>query len=472
VAGLRDAVLAVAFTLIVGYAVPERSVSATAVGATTSTAFVDVNVIAMDREEVRAHQTVLVEGERIVAMGPADVINIPRQALRIRGTGRYLIPGLIDMHVHFVRRPSEAEPPEIRHPDYRERNEDFGLLFVANGVTSVRLMHAHPAADELRARSMSDAWLGPAIYSTGPITDGDPPAQVFARALKNPAEAIRAVADDKAAGYVGIKVYDFLSLPLYEAIVAAAAEARLDVVGHVPDQVGLQRAIEAHQATIEHFDAFLPSLQPGTGPYVAPPADYKMGDLLSHADLSKLPAFADALRRDGIWTCPTVVVTQFDSSSYAASDEMRYIPAAFAASLHRYFSARPAEAELSFALDLVKMLHERGAGLLLGTDALIVVPGFSAIQELEYFVRAGLTPYEALQTGTINAARALHEQGTIGSIDVGKRADLILLEANPLANVHNIGKRAGVLLRGRWLPENELQDRLSTVARAVSATTH
>jgi hypothetical protein len=174
-----------------------------------------------------------------------------------------------------------------------------------------------------------------------------------------------------------------------------------------------------------------------------------------------LTVFADEMRRDGIWSCPAIVLSQFDSGEYERSSEMRFMPAAFRAALHEHWSEEPSyEEDHAFALAVVRRLHERRVGLLLGTDSYLVVPGFSAIQELEYFVAAGLTPYEALQTGTINAARALHEQDTIGTVDVGKRADLLLLQGNPLTDVANVRKIVGVTLRGRWLPRSELQSRL------------
>jgi len=116
----------------------------------------------------------------------------------------------------------------------------------------------------------------------------------------------------------------------------------------------------------------------------------------------------------------------------------------------------------------VKTLHEHGAPLLLGSDAFVVVPGFSTLQELEYFVRAGLTPYEALRTGTINAASALHAEAELGTVDVGKRADLLLLKANPFADISNIKQRAGVMLRGRWFSDSELRERLAEVERRVA----
>jgi Amidohydrolase family len=435
-------------------------------------AFIDVNVIPMSRQEVRRHQTVLIDGDRISAMGPVAQLRVPPRALRIAGAGRYLVPGLIDMHVHMVRRPLDSDTEVWRFPNYRELNERFGLLFVANGVTSVRQLHAHPVGDELRARNTDDSWLGPAIYSTGPITDGDPPMWPIARILKTPADAQRAVADDKAAGYLAIKVYDNVSVPLYEAIVSAAAEAHLDVVGHVPRDVGLRRVIDAHQATIEHTDSFIDSLQPGNDPYVRPPPSLSWEDSVQHADLARLPAFADAMRLNGIWTCPTVVVVQMDATNAAQGDEMRYVPRETTAKMvARYAGLTPSyKDDLAFALNVVSVLHGHGAGLLLGTDTfkLNVVPGFSAQHELELFVEAGLSPFEALQTGTINAARALHEEEQFGTVDVGKRADLILLDADPLADVHNMAKRAGVMLRGHWYSKHELAARLARYASETS----
>ena len=429
-------------------------------------AFVDVNLVSMNRSEVIEHQTVIVEYGRIVAIGPTATIRVSPGALRIAGTGRYLMPGLIDMHVHFRRQPTDGDTAYSRMPDYRESNDDTGVLFVANGVTSVRMMHGHSVGDELVARSRGN-WLGPTIYSTGPITDGSPPVHPFARVVTTPADAAQLVAQDKAKGYIGFKVYDHLSLPVYDAIVDAAATAHLDVVGHVPDEVGLEHVIAAHQATIEHADSFLYSLQrdkPSTEAW----ADTTWHDAFQRVDLERLTTFADEIRRAGIWTCPTIIVGQFDAPDYERSPEMKYIPAAFRAALHEHWTPEPFEEQRAFALSVVRRLHERGAGLLLGTDTYITVAGFSAVQELGMFLQAGLTPYEALQTGTINAARALHDENTVGTVDIGKRADLLLLQGNPLTDIANVRRLVGVSLRGRWLPRSELQSSLAAVAKSVA----
>ena len=306
------------------------------------------------------------------------------------------------MHVHFGRKPTEGDIASSRIPGCRERNDNAGVLFVANGVASVRMMFGHPIGDELTARSRGD-WLGPIIYSTGPITDGSPPIHPYNRVLTQPADAAKLVAEDKAKGYIGFKVYDNLSLPVYDAIVEAAATAHLDVVGHIPDEVDVAHAIAVHQATIEHADSFLYSLQRDK-PSKAAWADTPWHDAYQRIDLERLTAFADEIRRAGIWTCPTIIVGQFDAPDYERSPEMKYVPAAFRAALHEHWTPEPFDEERAFALAVVRRLHERGAGLLLGTDAYITVPGFSALQELGLFLEAGLTPYEALQTGTIVCA--------------------------------------------------------------------
>jgi hypothetical protein len=275
-----------------------RTNSADRTSSSIPIAFVDVNLVSMNREEVIEHQTVLVERDRIVAIGPTAAVRVPPGARRIAGAGRYLMPGLIDMHVHFRRQPTDGDTAYSRMPDYRERNDDAGVLFVSNGVTSVRMMHGHPIGDELMARSRGD-WLGPMIYSTGPITDGSPPVHPFNRVLTQPADAAKLVAEDKAKGYIGFKVYDRLSLPVYEAIVDAATTGHLDVVGHVPNEVGLVHVIAAHQASIEHADSFLYSLQ-RDNPSTAAWADTTWHDAFQRVDLERLTTFADEMRRAGI----------------------------------------------------------------------------------------------------------------------------------------------------------------------------
>jgi imidazolonepropionase-like amidohydrolase len=423
------------------------------------TAFVNVNVVPMDREIVLSHQTVVVEDGKIAALGPTQSVKIPSASQRIDGTNRYLMPGLVDMHVHFIRPAIPGKPQKSSAASYVKENEQLALLFVANGVTAVRNMWGHPEILKLNDHILSGEILGPTIYSVGPITDGDPPVNAGSRVVTTEQEAQAAVREDKERGYIAIKVYNNLSISAYRAIVAAAAREDLPVVGHVPRAVGLKGALEAHQASLEHFSVGFPRAVLPDG---APQDQLSPNDLLSRADLNKLPAAAEAVKAAGSWTCPTVVQVQMDAEKDSWAKERSFVPTDV---VDRYEQGRiPPLASFSekFALAVVGALHSKGAGLLLGTDAYKpnVIPGFSLHEELRYFVKAGLSPYDAIRAGTSDAARFLHREGEFGMVAVGLRADLLLVTANPLDDAGNVAKRAGVMLRGIWLPEEELQEKL------------
>lgn len=431
------------------------------------TAFVDVNVVPMDREIVLSHQTVVVEDGKIVALGPAHSVKIPVGSQRIDGTNRYLMPGLVDMHVHFIRPAIPGKPQKSSAETYAKENERLALLFVANGVTTVRNMWGHPEILELNDHILSGEILGPTIYSVGPITDGDPPDNMGSRVVITEQEAQEAVREDKERGYIAIKVYNNLSVSAYRAIVAAAAKENLPVVGHVPKAVGLTGALEAHQASLEHFGAGFAraALPDGT-----PQDRLSLNDMLERADLSKLPAAAKLVKAAGVWTCPTVVLVQRDAANDIWARARSFVPSDL---VERYKKERlpplVASSE-AFALAVVRALHSEGAGLLLGTDTYKpnVIPGFSLQEELTYFVKAGLSPYDAIRAGTSDAARFLHRENEFGTVAVGRRADLLLLTANPLESVGNVANRVGLMLRGDWLSEGELQIKLKQ-PRSVSA---
>ena len=240
------------------------------------TAIVDVSVVPMDRPGIVEHQTVIVAQGRIQGIAPQRSARIPPNVRRIDGRGRFLMPGLADMHVHFVREalpdlpaavanrsPGAPGIPASASADHERENRAYALMFLANGVTTVRNMWGSPAIDAFAAEIRSGEVPGPFIYSTGPITDGNPQVWFSSRMVETAAEAEAAVAADKRSGYIAIKIYSLLSGDAYAAIVKAARKEGLPVVGHVPRSVGLEGAIAAHQDSIEHLDEFLPSLQPG-----------------------------------------------------------------------------------------------------------------------------------------------------------------------------------------------------------------
>jgi len=408
-------------------------------------AFTNVSVIPMDRERVLARQTVVVRGGRIIAMGDAGKVPVPPGATRIDGTGRFLIPGLADMHVHTFDR-------------------DELTLFLANGITTVRNLHGIPRHLAWRDSLARGTMLGPRLHTSGPIIDGSPPTRATNVVVRTPEEAARAVADQKAAGYDLIKIYDNVPRDLYPVILSAARAAGLPVTGHLPTPVGLTGLLEAGgQQSIEHVEELLPLFRDGR-------------------DTTNVDSVARQLARAGIWLIPTVTVytsalaQSTDGAAVKARRELRYMNPAtirdwgweptatgFAQEGARERFTRTVE---FFERSLIPALHRAGVRLLAGTDAPIpaIVPGFSLVHELRTFVRAGLTPFEALATATRAPAAFLGASNEWGSIAVGRSADLVLLESNPLQSIDAVARPAGVMVRGRWLSRMELDSMLEALA--------
>jgi imidazolonepropionase-like amidohydrolase len=416
-------------------------------------AIVDVNVVPMDGEHELAHQTVLIDGQRIVAVGPVASTPVAKGARRIEGMGRWLIPGLYDMHVHL-----------------NEAND--ALLYVANGVTTVRNMWGGPdrLAWREQARTNDPAWLGPDLITAGPIVDGDPPVWPGSTVVTTP-EAARAEVDaQKQAGYDFVKVYEHLTPAAYDAIAAEAKKQGIRFAGHVPPAVGLEHALAAGQASIEHLTGYL-------GAEAGMPQG-KLPEVIAHVDETKLPALAKATHDAGAANTPTLIVM----SRIAALDD----PAPLLARReNRYVSPQTREwwnpkTDFRFKNDtpddfaamrtanvmrqhVVKALAAAGATIFAGTDAPnpFVVPGFSLHEELGLLVGAGLTPYQALRAATAVPAQWL---GRTATITVGAPADLVLLDTDPLKDIAATRTREGVMLRGTWHPQAELDGKLEALA--------
>jgi imidazolonepropionase-like amidohydrolase len=401
---------------------------------------------------------------------------VPAGVLKIDGRGAFLMPGLADMHVHLIRSldavraplSPAAQPashtiaPLSASDDHERENRALGLIFVANGITSVRNMWGDSAIDTFANEVEAGQVLGPHVYSTGPITDGSPYVWQGSRVVDSKPEAEEAVEQDVRAHRVALKVYNGLAADTYRWLVSSARGHGLAVVGHVPDAVGLAGVIEARQDSIEHLDGFLEALQPD--PVTA--ADATTPQLLERADVSRLTPLAESLRAAHVWNCPTLVLAKNIGGEAEWQRKVSLIPPSL---VERYRKGLPwhthpevTQRVYELYLAIVRALHEHGAGLLLGTDSPkpTVLPGFSLHEELRSFVAAGLTPYEALRAGTSDAAKFLRQENTFGTITIGSRADLLLLKANPLESVDNIEKRVGVMSAGRWFTEVELQRRL------------
>jgi imidazolonepropionase-like amidohydrolase len=430
-------------------------------------AFTHVTVVPMTTPGELTDRTVLVKGDRIVAVGPSATTVPAARARVIDGTGRFLLPGLADMHAHLYDMPSLA-------------------LLVANGVTTVRNMggaRQHLAWREAIARGQM---LGPTIHTAGPIVDGVPPAWDGSTAVKDADEARRAVDAQHASGYEFVKVYARLSREAYDAIVAEAAREGMPVAGHVPYAVGLEHALDSHQKSIEHLDGYVAASQRDDSPVKGGAASSEARQrMLDYVDDAKLERLVARTREVGTWNCPTLVVAKAvasldDPKAMLARQELRFVspqlramwdptkwPYTKSMTPESYAAMRRANA---LRVALVKRLHAAGARLLLGTDFPnpFVVPGFSAHDELANLVDAGLTPYEALRAGTKDAAEYLGDD--FGEVAQGKRADLVLVDADPLLDVRNVTRRQGVMVRGAWHPESELREALEGAARAWDAS--
>ncbi|MCG8461970.1 MAG: amidohydrolase family protein [Holophagales bacterium] len=420
-----------------------------------SIAFVGVSLVPIDADRIVPGQIVLVQDGRITAVGDPTEVEIPEDADRIDGGGRFLMPGLVDMHVHIF---SEDELP----------------LYLANGVTTVRNMWGWDLHLRLRRQVSNGALEGPTIYTAGALLDGNPPQLRGSAVVETAMDAERVVAEQARAGYDFIKVYNGLSPKAYAAVVLAAREYELPVVGHVPSAVGLHGVLVAGQRSIEHLQGYSTAAASET------PATWA-----SRLEITKITKMAAATRRAGVWNTPTLNVLERgdmsakESEAFLSRPELRYLP-----SFYRRFCCGSANApeddlpEEERALRranrflVVKALHDAGAELLLGSDTgnRFVLPGYAIHDEIRLLVEAGLTPYQAIRAGTRNAAVFLGALADLGTIEVGKRADLILVGSNPLKDISTIHRPLGVMARGNWLSSEEIEHRLEGLANKANAS--
>ena len=424
------------------------------------TAFVDVTVIPMDRERRIEHQTVIVRDGRIATIGPTASTPVPTGVTRIDGRGKYLMPGLAEMHGHVPAQPGAFADATM-------------LLFVANGITTVRGMQGSPYHLTLRDAIARGDVLGPTFYAAGPQVDG--------RRASTPAAAVATVTEQKNAGFDLVKIQEGVGLEAYDSVVATARRLRIPFGGHVPDDVGLWHALESKQGTIDHLDNFMEAVTAGDFPMSHLPDTGARG---SREELDRrIAGAAAATRAAGIAVVPTQALWQMlwvpeDSATLSRRPELKYMPPATLAQWYRTIRpggrlATDAERKTWIATrtKILKAVSDAGVTILLGTDApqLFSVPGFSIHREMGAMADAGLTPYQILESGTRNISIHFGKPNDFGTVEVGRRADLILVDADPLASVANVQRRAGVMVRGLWLSEAELQRRLEALAAAYRA---
>lgn len=434
-------------------------------------AITNVTVIPMDRERTIADQTVVIRDGRIAAMGPASSTAVPAGSTRIDGRGKFLMPGLAEMHAHVP----PGNPTE-------EQLADIMFLYVANGVTTIRGMLGAPYQVELKQKLASGAMLGPRFFASAPSLNGN--------TAPNPAAAVAAVKAAKLAGYDLMKIHPGFSRETWDAAVAELKAQGMTFGGHVPAAVGVVHAMRSGIATIDHVDGYLEAAVRDSSVHTTPGAS--LGDVIESVDPSKFRALADLTRSLGVWNVPTMYLWENfygdrSAEEIAALPEMKYVSAnqlngwinqkrgrALADENQRMTPARR-QRYLALRRQMLKTLADAGAPMLMGTDSpqMFNVPGFALHRELEVVHAAGLSNYQVLESGSKNVGRyvreSLGQDGAFGTVATGQWADLVLLDTNPLEDLDHLTRRSGVMVRGRWVSAQEIDAGLARIAAKFAA---
>ncbi len=442
-------------------------------------AFKNVNVIPLDKERVLQNQTVLIKNGMIAEIGKK--VKIPKDAQVIDGSGKYLMPGLMDMHTHLLS-DGDDFPDSIA--------EDELKVMIANGVTTIRLMIGTPEQLILRQKSAKGEIIAPTIYAASPHLTGREQGNDFV--VKTEEEAREAVRQSKAAGYDFIKITTFIDAKVYEAAIDEAAKQNIKVVGHADSRfVGVERALKARQQ-IEHLDGYMEMLLKSDAPMKGSVSDLyvydvKNWDSLDYIDESKIPIVAKRTVESNPFVDPTqhfmknTFALARSEDSIRAQPEFRFYPPKVQEQWLNFYKRNRFINQVSLEkrarwLDirnkLIKAIYDAGGKIMAGSDSpeFLFLYGFSQHRELKALADAGLSNYAALEAGTKNPSAFFGTSDKVGTIEKGKRADLILLNANPLENISATENRAGVMLKGKYYTQAELNKWLDHAAQTISAS--
>lgn len=486
--------------LFLGSACAQRPQNVASSGATL--VLKRANIIDIENGRVVPHQTIVIVGSRIVAIGSSSEVALPTSSQVVDAAGKYIIPGLWDMHVHI---------PGANAFDGLTGVE-FLPIYVAQGITGVRDMGADCSASEcdrwmrkpgeiarLRNDISAGRLLGPRIVSPGPIVDGPNPVHQGSLIVGDADSARRVVRALGAAGAPFIKVYDRVPREAYMALADESRKLGISFVGHVPVSVSALEASDAGQETLEHLWLVLEGCS-SVGPELlarrrrrdaaATRRDTTFSFAADYLDLTRRtietydPAVCQALalrfRENGTWMVPTNAGTwgsaMAGDSSFAHRSEFARVPRWLQNALAPFVlrdSHRAAD-EIEqrrrwhqHKLKIVSLMYGAGVQFLAGTDnpGAYTFPGFSLHDELALFVEAGLSPLQALQTATLLPARYLNATDSLGHVAAGKVADLVLLDANPLEDIRNTRRINAVVVNGRYFDQAALKRLLSVPAK-------
>jgi imidazolonepropionase-like amidohydrolase len=433
----------------------------------------DVTVIDATGAPAKPHQTLIVRDGKIEAIagsGMGFAGKLP--GTHVDGSGKFLIPGLWDMHVHMV------------FGDWFPRGKDVTLpLFIANGITGVRDMGGElDVLQQWRKEISAGTLIGPRIVMSGPMLDGPQPRFPSSIAVKTPDDGRKAVDDLKRRGADFIKLQSLIPREAAFAIADEAKKQGISFVGHVPDAVRASEASNAGQKSFEHLIGIFEGSSPLEDEFIKGAKTVKQ--FLATYDPKRAEALFSLLAKNQTWQCPTLVWERggnlLDETDFAHDTRAKYVPAywkdvtwkRFTEQVKHDFNTDDLATRKAFVakeLEVVNAMHRAGIPFLAGTDTppgVYIFPGFSLHEELQRFVAAGFTPMEALQTATLNPATFLGMEDRLGTIEKGKIADLVLLNANPLEDIRNTQKIEAVVVNGKYLPRSELDKMLARAEQA------
>jgi hypothetical protein len=433
-----------------------------------STALTHVNIIDVTRGELSRDTTVVITGDRISAIGASSTTPLPTDAKVIDATGQFLIPGLWDMHVHWYRR-------------------DMFTLFLANGVTGVRQMFGNSDLLRWREQIARGSLIGPRMVVASPIIDGPEPVWPNSIAVRTEEDGRKAVRRVKDWGADFVKVYALLPREAYFGIADEAKQQGISFVGHSPYSVSPEEASDTGQKSIEHLTGILMNcsarekeLRDQLVKADTPETRRRVHDTaLETYDHKKAAELFARFIKNLTWQCPTLTVLRSGANlreeRFRQDGRLKYIPRQlqqrWAIRITNQSEGDSARAKKSFQKDLeiVGAMRKAGVSILAGTDTgnPFCFPGFSLHEELALLVVAGLTPIEALRSATLNPANFFGLEKTMGTIEVGKVADLVLLGANPLEDIRNTQRIRAVLSNGRLFDRKALDKMLGDAEGAA-----
>ena len=433
-------------------------------------AITNVTVIDTAGGPAKPNMTVVIQSDRIAAVGATGGTAVPKGARVVDGTGKFLIPGLWDMHIHTFFGDWVPGGKEVTLP-----------LFIANGITGVRDMGSDLDPILAARRDVaSGALLGPRLVVSGPMLDGPKSQFPAAIAISTPEEGRRAVAMLKGRGVDFIKIQSYVPREAYFAIADECRKQKIEFEGHVPDAIRASEAADAGQRSFEHLIGVFEGSSTIEDDLMKGPKG--PARFLDTYDAAREAALIQLLAKKQVWQCPTLYWERgqwlVDAIDVTKDPDAKYAPASwrekswpkFTAGIIKDMDTDPLAVREKFVaheLGIVKRLQRAGIPFLAGTDTpagVDVLPGFSLHQELQRFVDAGFTPMEALQTATINPAKFLGKRADFGSVEKGKVADLVLLDADPVDDIRNTRKIAAVVSNGRYYSREKLDGILAGVA--------